>query len=78
LTEEAVLGQSYEYDARSFQLEVDRALTDDERDVLRSIALVMKPVNTHFAGFVEPDPGQIIDHWEIGLSSLDENTDLHN
>ena len=77
ISDHAVLGQSYAYTVRSFQLQVDETLTQDERDVLTDIVLIMKPLNTHFVGIIEPDPGAEILHWELDFSDLGVNTDLH-
>lgn len=76
-TDEAVLGPSPGFMRYSFQVEVPRVLTSDEKEIVTEIVKLMKPAHTHFVGFLEPGAGAAIDHWELGLSELGEDTDLH-
>ncbi len=69
-TDRAVLGPSPQFMRYSFQIEVDRVLTDDERSIITEIVKLMKPAHTHFAGFLEPTIGIIVDHWELDRSFL--------
>jgi phage tail-like protein len=67
-----VLDPSVSYLARSFTVTVPRVLTDEERLGVRSIVKLMKPANTHNVGgtFGIVEPGNTIDHLELGLSRL--------
>jgi len=69
-TDFAVLGPSPGFTRYSFQIEVERVLTSDERDVLTEIVELVKPAHTHFAGFLEPIASATIDHWELDVSFL--------
>lgn len=60
----------------TFIVNVDRELTDDERQILSGLIDYMKPAHTHFR-IVEPTAPEFIDHWELGLSELGDNTVLH-
>lgn len=70
LTDLAFLGASPQFQFYSFQIEVAQALTQAERDLITEIVKIVKPAHTHFLGFLEPGVGQVIDHWELGLSFL--------
>ena len=70
LTDLAFLGSSPQFSLYSFQIEVDRVLTDEEREVIEGIVDLVKPAHTHFLGFLEPGVADPIDHWELGLSFL--------
>lgn len=61
----------------AFTVTVMHVLTDVERKQLRSIVDYMKPAHTHFVRLIEPEPVVIVDHWELGVSELGENTFLH-
>lgn len=69
-TDLAILGAGTSFLRFSFQVEVDRVLTTDERDLLTEIIRIVKPAHTHFLGFVEPSVPLVVDHWELGLSFL--------
>ncbi|MDP1826672.1 MAG: phage tail protein [Archangium sp.] len=72
-----VLGPSDRFARYAFNVVVSRILTPIERKHLRAIVEYLKPAHTHFVDLVEPFPPVIPDHWELGLSDLGENTDLH-
>jgi len=84
-TDLAIFGPDPGFMRYSFQIEMDRVLTDDEREVLTEIVQLVKPAHTHFMGFVEPLIGVTVDHWELGASFLHDagepllgdETDLH-
>ncbi len=48
------LGTSIQAALYSFEVEVDRALTDEELDILEQIVDYMKPAHTHHVATVEP------------------------
>jgi phage tail-like protein len=62
---------------RSFDLTVYRALTDEERDMLRAIAEYMKPAQMHLNQIHEPGTEPVINHWQLGRSHLGVETTLH-
>lgn len=70
LTDFAFLGSSPGFNRYSFQIEVDQALSQEEREILEEIIKLVKPAHTHFVGFLEPGALDPIDHWELGLSAL--------
>lgn len=72
LTDQAILGPSPGFMRYSFQVEVPRVLTTEEREILTEIVQLVKPAHTHFLGFVEPTLGAVIEHWELGLSHAHE------
>lgn len=72
LTSFGFLGVSPNFNKYSFQIEVSQTLTDEEREILTEIVLLMKPAHTHFVGFIEPGAATVIDHWELGISFLTE------
>ncbi len=61
----------------SFDVEVDQALTDEERAQIRRIVDFMKPAHTHFRNLIEPGQPAFIDHWELGISELGDTSILH-
>lgn len=61
----------------SFNIVVDRVLTERERSQLYSLVRYMKSAHTHFVELVEPVPPTILDHWELGFSEVGVTTDLH-
>jgi len=77
LGEDWVLGPSGAWALYSFNLEVPRQLTVDEKRQIRQVVNWMKQEREHFMDFVEPEVPEDVDHWELGLSDLDVNTDLH-
>lgn len=77
VTDLAFLGPSEGFVRYSFQVEVDRVLTDDEKEIVTEIIKLVKPVHTHFVGFIEPDTAPAPDHWELGLSLLEDESVLH-
>jgi hypothetical protein len=52
-------------------------LTQTQRDQIRTIAEYMDRSEEHLRSIVEPTPGIVIDHWEIGESEIGETTILH-
>jgi len=72
-TDFAILGPDPQFTLYSFQVEVDRVLTDEEREILTEIINLVKPAHTHFLGFKEPTVAGLVDHWELNLSFLHES-----
>lgn len=60
----------------SFEVVVDKMLTDTERSTLIVLIDFIKPAHTH-AYIVEPGDPYHVDHWDLGLSDLGDNTLLH-
>jgi len=60
----------------SFYVTVNKLLSLDEKNLLTAIIIYMKPIHTHFLGFIEPEQ-DLYDHWELGISELGLNTFLH-
>ena len=72
-----VLGPSDSFARYAFDITVSRKLTDIERQQIRQIVDVIRPAHTHFIDILEPGEPAHVDHWELGLSKLGENTELH-
>lgn len=70
VSEFAFLGQAPNAHLYSFQVQVDRTLTDEEREILTQIVKFMKVAHEHFLGFIEPSTPLVPDHWELGFSYL--------
>ena len=73
----SVLGTSLSSLLYSFDVTVLIVLTAEQRDQLTSIVDYMKPAHTHFVRLIEPVVPLVLDHWELGLSELGEDTFLH-
>jgi len=71
------LGPSDRFARYAFDVQVARALTTHERELLREIVDYLKPAHTHFVDLIEPEPEIVPDHWSLGDSDLDETTLLH-
>jgi len=71
------LGPTDQFALYSFDITVNRTLTDAERMQIRQIIDFMRPAHTHFIDLIEPGAPAFIDHWELGLSELGETSDLH-
>ena len=61
----------------SFSIELDLALVPADEPVIRKLVNVVKPAYMHFMGIVQPVTPPVIDHWEVGYSEFDQDTDLH-
>jgi phage tail-like protein len=72
-----VLGPSDSFARYAFNITVSRKLTDIERQQIRQIVDLIRPAHTHFIDIQEPGEPAHVDHWELGLSKLGENTELH-
>jgi phage tail-like protein len=72
-----VLGPSDSFARYAFDITVSRKLTDIERQQIRLIVDLIRPAHTHFIDIQEPGEPAHVDHWELGLSKLGENTELH-
>ena len=60
----------------TFDIEVTRVLSPEERHQVQRIACWMKPAHTHFGVLREPQPPAFNDHWQLGVSRLSETTIL--
>lgn len=69
----AVLGQAAG-NAYSFQIAVSQPLSTEQRTLIREIVRQVKPAHTHFYGFVSTTPPS--PQWSLGVSKLDEKTNL--
>lgn len=65
-----LLGVSPDFNFYSFQIDSPAVLSAEDRAIIEQIVLLMKPAHTHFVGFIEPNVGTVVDHWELGLSFL--------
>jgi phage tail-like protein len=72
-----VLGPSDRFARYAFNVEVSRILGTEERRRLRAIVEYLKPAHTHFVDLVEPLPVVLPDHWELGVSELGTESELH-
>jgi len=71
------LGPSDRFARYAFDVEVDRVLTETERTQIRAIVNFLKPGHTHFVNLLEPTTPPVFEHWELGLSELGVETELH-
>lgn len=76
LGETTVLNTGVQRLLYSFQIISPIILTDDERDRILKIGIYMKVAHEHLVRIVEPFT-EFVDHWELGLSMLGEDTLLH-
>lgn len=65
-----ILGTSDRYALYSFNIRVDRELTDTERQQIRAIVNLTKPGHTHFIELLEPGAPPSDDAWVIGVSVI--------
>jgi phage tail-like protein len=71
------LGPSDLFARYAFDVEVDVPLSDTERSQIRAIVDYLKPAHTHFVDLVEPGVPISYDHWELGISELGVESELH-
>jgi len=71
------LGPSNLFARYAFDVEVDVPLSDTERRQIRAIVDYLKPAHTHFVDLIEPGIPPTFDHWELGVSKLGVETELH-
>lgn len=74
---DTLLHGSTAYERRSFEVMVETVLSDVQRAQMTEVVKYMKAANTHFIRFIEPTSPDHVDHWELDLSQLDNNTYLH-
>lgn len=72
-----VLCPGVSFDRFSFDIIVGSVLTQFERDSIRTIVDYMKPAHTHFINLIEPGDADFVAHWEIGVSALGTESELH-
>lgn len=77
LGDDTLLGPSGSWALYAFDVSTNLVLTDEIRTRLRILVNYMKPAHTHFVNIVEPIPPSLPDHWELGVSLLGTETDLH-
>ncbi len=65
------------FDRFSFDIIVSTVLTQSQRDAIRTIVDYMKPAHTHFVNLIEPGSPLFVDHWELGISELGTESELH-
>jgi phage tail-like protein len=70
------LGSSARAWRYSFDLEVDRVLSDEERRQVRWLAEYAKPAHTHLINLIEPVPPTVPTMWRLGRSRLARTTRL--
>lgn len=71
------LGPGDKFALYAFDIAVNRVLTEIEREQIRQIVNAIKPAHTHFISLNEPFIPEEVFHWEIGLSEIGTETDLH-
>ena len=71
------LGPSDLFARYAFDVEVDVPLSDTERRQIRAIVDYLKPAHTHFVELIEPGVPLSYDHWELGISELGVESELH-
>lgn len=76
LGDTTILAPGVSFEKYSFNIVSPVALTEEQRTRIRFIVDFMKPAHTHLIDIVEPST-EVIDHWELGLSELGVDSDLH-
>ncbi len=71
------LGPSNLFARYAFDVEVDVPLSDAERRQIHAIVDYLKPAHTHFVDLIEPGVPLTFDHWELGVSELGVESELH-
>ena len=71
------LGPSDLFARYAFDVEVDVPLSNTERSQIRAIVDYLKPAHTHFVDLIEPGVPLSYDHWELGISELGVESELH-
>ncbi|MCP4680535.1 MAG: phage tail protein [Deltaproteobacteria bacterium] len=69
-----ILGPSDRFALYAFNIRVDQALNDTQREQIRAIVNLNKVAHTHFIDLIEPSAPPSLDHWELGISELNINT----
>ena len=65
-----ILGTSDRYALYSFNIRVDRELSETEMKQIRDIVELVKPGHTHFIELIVPGPPPSDDAWVIGVSVI--------
>jgi phage tail-like protein len=71
-----ILAPSLSRHLYSFNIVSPVAITDEQDTRMRQLTDLMKVAHEHLVDIVEPDTSTI-DHWELGLSELGVESDLH-
>lgn len=69
-TDIAHLGQSPQFQKRSFQIELSVTLTPEVESWATEVVNATKPAQTHFRGFIFPSVPPVIEHWQLNKSAL--------
>ena len=56
---------------------MDVPLSDAVRRQIHAIVDYLKPAHTHFVDLIEPGVPLTFDHWELGVSELGVESELH-
>lgn len=75
-TEFAILGFSSRYIKNSFQIKTTPILNSANKVLAIQVINQLKPAYTHFLGF-EDDTAVVGDNWELNISELETESDLH-
>lgn len=70
------LGPSSRFARYAFDVVAPVVLADTERRQLRAIVDYLRPAQTHFVDLIEPSAPAPVDHWELGMSDLGDNSVL--
>jgi hypothetical protein len=65
-----LLGPSVRWGLYAFDLEINRVLTEEERQHVRTVVELMKPSHTHFVAIVEPVAPVPDGRWVLGENEL--------
>ena len=52
-------------------------MLETQEHQLRAVVEYLKPAHTHFVDLISPTPPPSYNHWEIGISELGLESDLH-
>ncbi|PIE65600.1 MAG: hypothetical protein CSA24_02410 [Deltaproteobacteria bacterium] len=77
LGEDWILGPSSRFARYAFDVKVSVPLSVQQRRQLRAIVDYLKPAHTHFIDLIEPRVPPSYDHWELGVSELGAESELH-
>lgn len=69
-TDHAIFGDGTLANGRSFLVETVAVLTDEQKEIVREVIRLTKPVGSHFTGFIDATTAPTILHWELGYSHV--------
>ncbi len=72
-----ILGASSRFARYAFNVIVNEPISETQEHQLRAVVEYLKPAHTHFVDLITPSVPPSYDHWELGISELGLESDLH-